>query len=216
MRKTVNRERAPAAPKKGGPGGMIAGILVGMVLGLLVAAGVAWYLTKLPSPFTNKDGKHDASESQAQADKETVPLVPPVAAVAAAASAAAPSTTPPAADKPRFDFYNVLTDKKDASVPVSPKVEDKSFSAAGPTESRANDNATYYLQTGSFADPNEADKEKARLAMQGLVATVQTVFIPDKGARYRVRLGPYQGSAEMSKARDALKQIGISATPMRG
>jgi cell division protein FtsN len=213
MRKTVNRERAPAAPKKGGPGGMIAGILVGMVLGLLVAAGVAWYLTKLPSPFTNKDEKRDAAAPQAQSGKEAAPLVPPVAA---AASAAAPSTKPADADKPRFDFYNVLTDKKDASVPVSPKVEDKSFSTTGQAESHGNDSVTYYLQTGSFSDPNEADKEKARLAMQGLVATVQTVFIPDKGARYRVRLGPYQGSAEMNKARDALKQIGISATPMRG
>ncbi|WP_035383219.1 SPOR domain-containing protein [Ferriphaselus sp. R-1] len=199
--------RAPAPKKPSGKGGgLFVGILLGMVFGLVVAGGVAWYLMKLPSPFTKVEQQPDSPV----VDK---PLVqePPRINPAPAAPASSPEES-----KPRFEFYKVLTDKKDASVPMPQapaKIEDRSFKPDTATE--ATDNTSYFLQTGSYSSEADAENEKARLAMQGMLANVQSVFVPEKGQRYRVRLGPYKGAAEMNKVRTALKQIGVEATPMR-
>ncbi|MBI5919312.1 MAG: SPOR domain-containing protein [Nitrosomonadales bacterium] len=202
--------RAPAPKKSGGKAGLFIGILMGMVLGLVVAGGVAWYLMKLPSPFT-------AVEQQPEAPVINKPLVktpPRVTPVPEQPVASAPAAASAVADgKPRFDFYKVLTDKQDTSVPT-PKVVDKSVDAETATQP-APDNATYYLQTGSYSSTADADNEKARLAMLGQDANISHQFVQDKGTRYFVRLGPYKGAAEMNKARATLRQNGITATPVK-
>lgn len=205
--------RAPAPKKPSGKGGgLFVGILLGMVFGLVVAGGVAWYLMKLPSPFTKVEQQPDTPVVEKPLVK-----VPPRINPAPVEQAAAPApASSPAESKPRFEFYKVLTDKKDTSVPMpqaSAKVEDRSFKSDAATE--ATDNATYYLQTGSYSSESDAESAKAKLAMQGMLANVQSVFVPEKGQRYRVRLGPYTGATEMNKVRTALKQIGVDATPMR-
>ena len=74
---------------------------------------------------------------------------------------------------------------------------------------------SYFLQAGSFSNEADADKLKARLALLGMEASVQSVSIPDKGVWHRVRLGPYSNSAEMNKVRATLKQNGLDSAPMR-
>jgi cell division protein FtsN len=207
--------KAPA-PKKptGKGGGMLIGILVGMALGLMVAGGVAWYLMKLPSPFTKVEQQPDLPP----VDKPLVAPPPKVVQTPPAEQPTQPNApaaaSAPVDGKPRFEFYKVLTDKKDTSVPL-PKVEDKSFQSPAAAKEPLPDNAVYQLQVASYSTEAEAENQKAKLAMQGMVATIQSVFVPEKGQRYRVRLGPYHGAAEMEKARAALKQIGVDATPMR-
>ncbi|NOU00897.1 MAG: hypothetical protein HOO95_04905, partial [Gallionella sp.] len=51
MAKPVGNKSAP--PKPGG-NKMFAGILAGMVIGVSMAAGLAWYVMKSPSPFIQK------------------------------------------------------------------------------------------------------------------------------------------------------------------
>ncbi len=207
--------RAPAPKKPSGKGGgLFVGILLGMVFGLVVAGGVAWYLMKLPSPFTQVEQQPDSPVVDRPLVKEP-PRIHPVPAESAVAATPVP-TSSPEESKPRFEFYKVLTDKKDTSVPMPQapaKIEDRSFKSDPAAE--ANDNASYFLQTGSYSTESDAESAKAKLAMQGMLANVQSVFVPEKGQRFRVRLGPYKGSAEMNKVRTALKQIGVDATPMR-
>jgi cell division protein FtsN len=47
-----------------------------------------------------------------------------------------------------------------------------------------------FLQLGSFQNENEADNLKAKLALLGVEAKIQSVSIPDKGMVHRVRVGP--------------------------
>lgn len=201
----VGRAPAPRKPASKG-GGLFVGILLGMVFGLVVAGGVAWYLMKLPSPFTAVEQPPDVPV----VNKPLVKEVPRVNQTPASAPVAASGVDE---NKPRFEFYKVLTDKQDTSVPM-PKIEEKSFKSEGSAEMP--DNAIYYLQAGSFVSEADAENEKAKLAMQGMLASVQSVYVPEKGQRFRVRLGPYKGSTEMNKVRTALKQIGVDATPTRG
>ena len=188
---TGNRSTSPG---KGG-NQLIAGILIGMVAGVSLAAGVAWFLKNSPSPFTKKE------QAAVSTLKDAAPYTQPAAAASGVGS-----------NKPRFEFYKVLTDKQDATVAAPAKPAEK------PRAADSKPAATYepqILQAGSFSNEADAEKLKARLALLGLEAGVQTAAIPDKGVWYRVRLGPYKAADEMNNARNFLKQNGVESTPMR-
>jgi cell division protein FtsN len=72
----------------------------------------------------------------------------------------------------------------------------------------------YLLQVGAF--PNSADAEtlKAKLAMQGFVANVQSVNIG--GQTYnRVRLGPFHSATELESTKQRLAGAGINAIALK-
>lgn len=175
------------------------GILAGMVIGVAMAAGVAWYLMKSPRPFLNKE-----QPALAKPDLTT-----------------SPSTTGKSGatsdGKQRFEFYKILTDKQGATAPAPAKPADKSQTGkALPADSKTAANyEPQILQAGSFSSENEAENLKAKLAMLGVEANIQSATIPDKGVWYRVRVGPYKTADEMNHARNYLKQNGVDSTPMR-
>ncbi len=199
-------------------GSLVAGVLIGMVLGLAIAGGVAWYITKTPSPYQAKESQREAkpeARPEPEAPRPVVSAAPAKPAPAQAASGAADG-------KPRFEFYTVLTDPhKQEGLPSVPKSAGHSAPAttqresAKPAPAPAARSEPYFLQAGSFSNADDADKLKARLALMGLEASVQTVTIADKGIWHRVRLGPYTNTDELNKARLALKQNGVDAAPMR-
>lgn len=183
-------------PRKDG-NSLVTGIAVGVLVGVCMAGGVAWYLMKSPSPFTHKE----------QAKTETAKPI--------ASNVEKPAATS-GDEKPRFEFYKVLTDK-DANVSVLPKPADQSQPAKSPkVDSKLV--AVYepqILQAGSFSSVNDAENLKAKLALLGLEANIQTATIPDKGLWYRVRVGPYKNAGELNQARNFMKQNGVESTPMR-
>lgn len=183
--------RSGSTRKSGSP--LLTGILVGMIIGVAMAAGLAWYIMKSPSPFVQN---------------AQVVAKPPLAAVPQAPAA---RNAPVAASgveegKPRFEFYKVLTDKQEAApapVAVRPK--------APPVKPVAE---VQYLQAGSFSSLDDAERQKVRIALAGFEAAIQTVTIPDRGVWHRVRLGPYKNQEEMNNVRGTLKQNGVDATPI--
>ena len=196
-----NTGNKPAAAR-GNP--LLTGILIGMVIGVGMAAGMAWYLMKSPSPFMQKE----LPPPKPQAD---IPK-PRTSAAEASQSAAASGV---AEGKPRFEFYKVLTDKQDAAVAPAKPAEKQ---AKPPAMDNKTDNKAavtqgpYFLQAASYSSVDDAEKLKAKLAMLGVEAYIQTATIPDKGVWHRVRMGPYRDADEMNNARTLLKQNGIDAT----
>jgi cell division protein FtsN len=183
---------------------VLAGVFIGMVLGIAAAGGVAWYvLNKKPTAFTNKE-----------------PVKPAVPYAPAPASAPVAVTTPPAsgvgATKQHFEFYRELTDKpdgtarKNAEKPV-PKPKEPVAAKPHPVPPVTATKELYFVQAGSFQNEGDAEKLKAKLAFSGFEASIQKVDIPEKGVWHRVRLGPY-GDSEAGKTISALKQNGIIAT----
>jgi len=190
-----------------GKGKVLAGVFIGMVLGIVAAGAVAWYvMEKRQNSFTNKDKEHKA-----------VPQIAPLAA-------SAPAVTTPAASgvaetKQHFEFYKVLTDKPDNTPHknvAKPKEPAKEPVAVKPqhTPPAAVAKEMYFVQAGAFQNMGDAEKLKAKLAFSGFEASIQTANIPDKGVWYRVRLGPYNGG-EAGKTIAALKQNGIIATQVQ-
>jgi cell division protein FtsN len=209
MSKNSNSRTAP--PSKGGSS-LLAAVLVGMVLGLALAGGVAWYILKRPSPFVN-NAPHETVKLEPDPVKLAPVPAPKVTPEAVSAEVTASGVASGAASavgesKPRFEFYKVLTDKPDAagSAKAAAKPADKAA---------AKGKGIYFLQAGAFANADDADKLKAKLAMLGMEVSVQAATLPDKTVWHRVRLGPYKSTDEMNKASAVLKQNGVSATPMR-
>jgi len=201
MQKNSNSRSAPPPSKSSS---LLAGILLGMVVGLLIAGGLAWYILKTPSSFVDKVPHESVKLAPDVVKPAPVVKAAPeqVSAVTAASGVAAASAVDDG--KPRFEFYKVLTDKQDATAPAA--------AGAKPAD-KASGKEVYFLQAGAFNNPADADKLKAKLAMLGIEANVQTATLPDKVVWHRVRLGPYKSADEMNKAAALLKQNGVNTTP---
>ena len=73
----------------------------------------------------------------------------------------------------------------------------------------------FWLQAGSFAAEPDAENLKARLALAGWEAAVQPATLPDKGVRYRVRLGPYDNTDELNRVKGELGKRGFEVAVIK-
>jgi cell division protein FtsN len=176
---------------------VFAGILLGIVMGLAIAGGIAWFVLK-KNPVTPPS-------------KET-----PQAAKPATGKPATAGTASGAGEgKARFEFYKELTDKPDTSASRKTEQHAAIVSKPAPAVKPADSNSAYFLQEGAYTTAEDAEKVKAKLALLGMVANIQPANIPDKGVWYRVRLGPYKNSTEMNEALATLKLNGLNAVPIK-
>jgi cell division protein FtsN len=192
----VSRDYKSARSRSGSSrqGSLVVGIVVGMVLGLGIALGVAWYLNRGPSPFVPPD----------RAARPDTPA--PAPAVQGLPQDAPPKPVAKADTKPRFEFYKILPGKEE---PVTTPQEIKKV------EEQPAGKVALYVQAGAFQNAADADNLKARLALMGVVASVQTAAIPDRGTWHRVRAGPFRSVGEASKVQERLKQNGIETVLIR-
>ncbi len=154
--------RSHAAQRKKSGGGTLLGVFIGLVIGVLIAFGVVWYLNKSPLPFQNK------YEGAPKADKP------------AGNGAAAPAPLPgKPGDKPaerRFDFYNILEGKPAAGgaapaggpAPAAAPAATPAAGASAPAtpgapvaDAKPQLTDVFYLQAGSFQKAADADNLKA-------------------------------------------------------
>lgn len=188
----MSKDYKGAARKRGGRrngSSLLVGILLGLVLGLVVALGVAWYINKMPNPFTSR-GTPPTPLGKADSAKAPQPKVE--------------EKSTKAEDKPRFDFYKILPGAEEAT-PEKPAKDTVKGSTPAARE-------TFFLQAGSFQNAPDADNMKARLALLGIEAAIETTALPDKGVWHRVRIGPYTSVEELNRTRDTLKQNGVQTT----
>jgi len=195
----------PAKPAARGrsKGNFLLGVFVGLIVGLGIALAVAFYLNKTPVPFLSgkpkpaaKDGIGDSAKAPAISGLPTQPTV----------AAKSP-------DKPKFDFYKILPGGEEPVSDKDLKAAAKAAAAAKGQPDLGKD--VYYIQAGSFQNPADADNQKARLAILGIESSVEPAEIPDKGTRYRVRLGPFAKLEELNRVRATLAQNGIDANMVK-
>ena len=72
----------------------------------------------------------------------------------------------------------------------------------------------YLLQVGAFPNPSDAETLKAKLAMQGFVASVQSVNVGGQ-AYHRVRLGPFRSATDLESTKQRLASAGINAIALK-
>lgn len=179
---------------------MMIGVFIGVLSGLCVALGVALYLNKAPSPFVSKEKPADMTKPGSQSTKTPLKFEPvkPDSEKAPSQAAVQPQAGKPPEPKPKLDFYTILPGKEEA---IPEKQQPGRGTSAG-TSTRV----VYYLQAGAFQKATDADNLKARLALAGLEAQIQTATLPDSTVWHRVRLGPYSNTQDLDKARATLHE----------
>jgi len=163
--------------------------LVGLLLGVGLSVGVAVMVKGSDSPFVSK---------VTQAPKVEAP-----AASEASTDAIPEDDNLDAQGKPRFDFYTILPGTE--SKVTEQEIKQKETA----TEKNTKSTDTYFLQVGAFQTEQEADNMKAKLALLGVEAIVQTAAIPDKGTWHRVRVGPFGDLEQINKTRAELVKNGF-------
>jgi cell division protein FtsN len=137
----------------------------------------------------------------------------------------------PERPKPTFDFYKILPEKEvvipDAELAEQAEAEARRAAAAeaaatgtppvaippGTAPTPTPDVAppptgSYVLQAGAFRGLEEAEALKARIALTGEVARVETAQINGTTV-HRVRMGPYASAGTLAAAKQALSSHGI-------
>ncbi len=194
MSRDYKKPDRSSSRKEGSP--LFAGVLIGLVVGLAVAIGVALYINFSPKPFASRDNQTEEA-AKAAAKNGNGGGAQKTAPTEVAGKDDKPSS------KPRFDFYTILPGSEE---PVS----EQEIKQATKQDGAAKD--SYFLQVGSFQAATEADNMKARLALLGLEAVIQTADIPDKGVWHRVRIGPFANIEDMNRSRALLAQNDIPSS----
>jgi cell division protein FtsN len=208
-----------SAPPARQRGGFVLGMVVGLLVGLAVALAVALYVTKVPVPFIDKvplrSAEQDASEQQRNKNWEpNAPLAskaprPGSSASGVVVPASGPGAGTPeaAASAPPRDPAAILAG---AAVPVPPP----GMAPPPPATKPGVDPYEYFVQAGAFQRPEDAEAQRAKLAMLGLEARVVE---RDQSGRtiHRVRVGPYDKQADAEATRDRLQAAGVEARLMR-
>ncbi len=217
-----------SAQPRGQRGGFIIGLVIGLLIGLSIALGVALYVTKAPNPFVNKvQGRQpgqDAAEvernknwdpNSALAGKNPAPLP---------ASSAAPGVSPPTAvlppptqvDPPLPGAASAPRVARPASGASAPAT--LAASAPSPRASQAlaagGDPFSYFVQAGAFARSEDAEQQRARLAMLGVESKLTE---REQGGRtvYRVRVGPFEKKEDADAAKEKLGDAGVDSALVR-
>jgi len=188
---TGNRRRARSKASRGIPAWfwLLGGILIG--LGTAAFLMVRGYLPEIQQHLPTPDSKSAESGKSAVNEEEI----------------AKPK-------KPRYDFFTVLPEME----VVVPEQElsrkaDKTETVTDSSIAAAPDQ--YILQAGSFRNATDAEQMKARLAMMGSTATIQTVTV-NGDTWHRVRIGPFKGARKADEMRRMLSDNQIDTMVVTG
>jgi cell division protein FtsN len=115
---------------------------------------------------------------------------------------ARPAPTQPGSPelKTHFDFWELLPEM-DRPVP-EPRSHQPRPAPSG---------TQYVLQAASYDDFIDADRLKARLAINNIEAYIEKVIIGERGIFFRVRVGPFQKLSALDDVHRRLEKLGISA-----
>lgn len=180
---------------KGNP--LFTGLLIGILLGVAASLGVVMFIKGGESPFAQQTSKEiTKSVAEKMQDKANADL--------ANAEANGSAELNPDATQNRFDFYTILPGSESK---VSAEEETK-IKEGSPEPTLQ---ISYYLQVGAFQTGEEADNMKAKLALQGFEAVVQTATTADKAIWHRVRVGPLNNLDQINKTKSDLLKNGFKA-----
>ena len=157
------------------------------------------FYTLLPGEGVQMTEAELAASAQAEADAQ---------ARAAQTATQAPGTTDGAAlPQP------IAETPAAGAVDVAPPATPAEAGAANATATPAND-ARYILQAGAFGASGDAETVKAKIAMLGLNARVESAQIGGKTV-FRVRMGPYGSASELAEAKSKLAGGGLPAMAVK-
>jgi cell division protein FtsN len=187
--KSAARDYRSKRGKTGGFSGWM-GVVCGLGLGLAVAA-VVYIKDHRPDAQVARTGKPDKHRPRGNEAPDT--------------EAAEAGTEEPGKS---YDFYDMLP-KFEVVVPE--KEKDVRPDTKSVPETRR---GTYVLQAGSYKNFADADRVRAKLALQGVESKVQKVSV-DNDTWHRIRIGPISKLDELNRLRQILRKADVDVLVIR-
>jgi len=199
-------------------GGFVMGLVAGLLIGLALALGVALYITKAPVPFVNKVPQRTAEQDKAETERNRDwdpnsalggKAAARAAGAASAVQAGAPGpVTPNAASAPPSPSEGPAKPLRDPAAILSGE------SAPTRRDTPGVEPFVYFIQAGAFTRNEDAEQQRAKLALMGQGAKVTE---REQAGRtvYRVRLGPYGQRLEADNLQAKLQEQGVEAQIVR-
>lgn len=157
------------------------------------------------------DAELAASEKAEQAARERARADEAAAATGSSEAPAQPGQAPPL-PAPVAEAPAGSTAPGTAAPAATPPADAAPLSR--PTVSAPADEARYLLQAGAFEASGQAEELKAKIAMLGLGARVESATIRGKTV-YRVRMGPYGTATDLAEAKRKLASGGLPAIAVK-
>ncbi|CBW76227.1 Cell division protein ftsN [Mycetohabitans rhizoxinica HKI 454] len=158
-----------------------------------------------PPPNTAPGQSSQQSQSTGVLEEPQIIEIPSTAS-AAPATPWSPSTTPAPRPAPSGGS---------ASVPTPALAKPGADTLAAPQRPGASEaNTGYFLQVGAYRTQQDAEQQRARLALQGFESKVTQ---RDAGGvvYYRVRIGPFSRFEDMNSVRQRLSDAGVDTAVIR-
>lgn len=213
-------------------GGFVIGLVIGLLIGLALALGVALYVTKAPNPFVNKVQPRPPGQDAAEIERNRTwdpnsalagkNPAPNTASAPAAASGVLPATAmvaptmvaPTVIDPMLPNAASAARSQRPASG-ASPSAA----ASAPPTKASQSlaagaDPFSYFVQAGAFARSEDAEQQRAKLALLGVESKLTE---REQGGRtvYRVRVGPFEKKEDADTAKEKLGDAGVDSALVR-
>ena len=210
---------------RGQRGGFALGLVVGLLVGLALALAVALYVTKVPVPFVDRVPQRTPEQDAAEAERNkrwdpNGPLAgrPPVRQEAPASAPVAVPPPPAAAASAPRDPAAILAGRPvppAAGSPVAPGTAPGAAPGAAATAPAPGiEPFRYFVQVGAYSRMDDAEQQRARLAMLGFAAQISE---REQAGRtvYRVRLGPFDRKELADAAQERLKTNEVESALVR-
>ena len=212
--------RAPTWRMKSQRGGFAVGLIVGLLVGLVLALGVALYVTKVPVPFVNKVPQRTrrAGCGRGRAQQELGPEC--------AAERQGGATRRGAGQRP---CRRIGDDRERHAGTPPPGLNAVATPTTAPLRRPAGnrrrrprrkalkpgaDPFTYFAQAGAYSRAEDAQAQRAKLALIGLDAKI--VEREQAGRTvYRVRLGPFDKRPDAEAMLERLNSASVESSLVR-
>jgi cell division protein FtsN len=234
--------RTPTRQRGGFVMGLIVGLLVGLALALGVALYVTKAPNPFVNKVPQRSPVQDAAEAERNknwdpnaplAGKTPAKPVPSASAPTANApvtapvppTAAAPDTrpvTPPAVATAPAARGSAPAAGRDASRDLAAGRDPTERTTAAPATRASqplstgggSDPFTYFVQAGAYGRSEDAEQQRARLAMLGIESRLTE---REQAGRtvYRVRVGPFDRKEEADAAKEKLSDAGVDSALVR-
>jgi len=198
-------------------GGAFTGFVVGLLVGLGIALAVALYVAQVPVPFVDRGVSRSPAQEAEEAErlrgwnpnaKLTGPQAPlpadPQPAVVPAPVEPAEAITTDAAETGQA---------AGTADPIGDLVRSR-LEGGEPAASPAVESFTYFVQAGAFRTSEDAETQRARLAMLGISADI-TEREQNGRLVFRVRIGPFGQRAVAEATLAQLAVNGVEAAMVR-
>lgn len=164
--------------------------IVGLILGIAIAAGLAYYMNNSPTQFVNRI----TNNTNTMNNNASGPIILAPSTRLQEIKNASQGLSSEQASAPSYDFYDILQGRKasETKTPSQKKV------------------TTYYVQAGVFDSQNGANDMKAQLALLGVNAKIRSQKNNGKIINL-ILIGPFSSADSGNAVISQLSDNGIHA-----